>query len=124
MNLNTKSLHFNDKLTEVTSRLKGIIKRHNGGFLAYCPSHNDRKGRSLAVSIGRENQVLMHCFAGCDIHEITAAIGLNQGDLFPKSDRQTYDPQIRSFFSEWQILTALQHDSVVVLLAAPLDVDR
>ncbi len=118
MNINTKSQHFNDELTEITCRLKGIIKRHNGGFLAYCPAHDDRKGRSLSVSIGRENQVLMHCFAGCSIHEITAAIGLNPVDLFPKSDRQTYDPQTRSFFSEWQILTALQHDAIVVLLAA------
>lgn len=38
-----------DPLSEVTSRLKGVIKRHNGGILAFCPSHDDRKGRSLAV---------------------------------------------------------------------------
>jgi hypothetical protein len=72
----------------------------------------------LAVSLGRENQVLLHCFAGCDIHEITQAIGLNPADLFPKSDRQTYDPKFRSYFHEWQILTALQHDAIVVLLSA------
>lgn len=107
-----------DPLPEVISRLKGVIKRHNGGFLAFCPSHDDNKGRSLAVSIGREGQTLMHCFAGCDIHEITAAIGFNPVDLFPKSDRQTYDPQTRSFFSEWQILSTLQHDATVVLIAA------
>lgn len=118
LNLSTKQTHFNDNLTEITSRLKGVVRRHNGGFLAFCPSHDDRKGRSLAVNIGREGQMLLHCFAGCDIHEITAAIGLNPVDLFPKSDRQTYDPQTRSFFSEWQILAALQHDAIVVLLAA------
>lgn len=113
-----RCISSNEILSEVASRLKGVIKRHNGGILAFCPSHDDKNGRSLAVSIGRENQVLIHCFAGCSIHEITGAISLNPADLFPKSDRQNYDPQTRSFLNEWQILTALQHDSVVVLLAA------
>lgn len=105
-------------LNEVTSRLKGVIKRHNGGLLAFCPSHDDRKGRSLAVSVGRKGQILMKCYAGCSIYEITASIGLNLADLFPKSDRQAYDPQTRSYFNEWQILSALQHDATIVLIAA------
>lgn len=113
----TQSNHFNDNLAEITSRLKGVIKRSNGGVLAFCPSHNDAKGRSLAVSLGREDQVLMHCFAGCNIHEITQAIGLNPSDLFPKTENK-YDPQTRSFFNEWQILSALQHDATVILIAA------
>lgn len=106
-----------DPLNEVTSRLKGVIKRSNGGLLAFCPSHDDTKGRSLAVSLGREGQVLMHCFAGCSIHEITQAIGLNPSDLFPRNET-TYYPQTRSHFNEWQILAALQHDALVALIAA------
>lgn len=106
-----------DPFQEVSSRLNGVIKRHNGGILAFCPSHDDRKGRSLAVSVGREGQVLIHCFAGCSIHEITGAIGLNPSDLFPRNENK-YDPQTRSFFNEWQILSALRTDALVVLLAA------
>ncbi|MER0171370.1 MAG: hypothetical protein DU489_12335 [Nitrosomonas sp.] len=106
-----------DILNEVTSRLKGIIKRHNGGMLAFCPSHDDRKGRSLAVSEGREGQILLHCFAGCSVHEITGAIGLNAADLFPRTESK-YDPQTRFYFNEWQILSTLQHDATVVLIAA------
>ncbi len=105
-----------DALNEVTSRLKGVIKRSNGGYLAFCPSHDDRKGRSLAVSLGHQGQVLMHCFAGCSIHEITAAIDLNPADLFPRESR--YDPQARSYFNDWQILEALRHDALIVLIAA------
>lgn len=104
-------------LSKITSLLKGSIKRHNGGILAFCPSHDDRKGRSLSVSVGREDQVLMHCFAGCSIHEITQAIGLNPADLFPCT-KSKYNPQVRSYFNEWQILSALQHDAMVVLIAA------
>ncbi|MBX9915835.1 MAG: hypothetical protein E6Q59_10645 [Nitrosomonas sp.] len=106
-----------DILNEVTSRLKGVIKRHNGGMLAFCPSHDDRKGRSLAVSEGREGQILLHCFAGCSVHEITGSIGLNAADLFPRTESK-YDPKTRSFFNEWQILSTLQHDATVVLIAA------
>jgi len=104
-------------LSKITPLLKGVIKRHNGGYLAFCQSHDDRKGRSLAVSLGRDGQVLMHCFAGCSIHEITAAIGLNPADLFPRTESK-YDPQTRSYFNEWQILFTLQHDATVVLIAA------
>lgn len=50
-----------DPLSEVMGRLKDPIKRHNGGYLAFCLSHDDRKGRSLAGSLGRDGQVLMHC---------------------------------------------------------------
>ncbi|NBQ70176.1 MAG: DNA primase [Nitrosomonadaceae bacterium] len=105
-----------DILNEITNRLKGVIKRHNGGMLAFCPSHDDLKGRSLAVSLGRQGQVLMHCFAGCSIHEITAAIDLNPADLFPRESR--YEPQTRSYFNESLILEALRHDALVVLIAA------
>lgn len=106
-----------DPLTEVTSRLRGLVKRHNGGLLAFCPSHDDRKGRSLAVSLGRQGQVLMHCFAGCSIHEITAAIDLNPSDLFIRSDSK-YEPQTRAYFNDWQIINALRHDALVVMIAA------
>lgn len=114
---NTRKNYNTDPLPEVTSRLKGVIKRHNGGMLAFCPSHDDRKGRSLAVSEGREGQILLHCFAGCSVHEITGAIGLNAADLFPRTESK-YDPPTRSYFNEWQILSTLQHDATVVLIAA------
>ncbi len=115
---NTCGNNYNtDPLLEVTSRLNGVIKRHNGGMLAFCPSHDDRKGRSLAVSLGRQGQVLLHCFAGCSIHEITSAIDLNQADLFPHTESK-YDPQTQSYFNEWQILESLRFDAMVVLIAA------
>lgn len=114
---NTHVNYSSDPLSEVTRRLSGVIKRQNGGMLAFCPSHDDKKGRSLAVSLGREGQVLMHCFAGCSVYEITSAIGLNPADLFPRNET-SYDPKTRSYFNEWQILSALQHDSIVVLQAA------
>ncbi|MBL8499479.1 MAG: hypothetical protein JNL77_02670 [Nitrosomonas sp.] len=117
-NTSTKSNHCNDNLIEITSRLKGVIRRHNGGILAFCPSHDDKKGRSLAVSLGRENQILLHCFAGCNIHEITGAIGLNPADLFPPRDNPRYEKTARSGFSAWQMLNALRGDLIRLLIIA------
>ena len=53
-----------------------------GKWMACCPAHND-KSPSLAVSEG-DDRVLVHCFAGCDTTDVTAAIGLNVADLFYK----------------------------------------
>ena len=62
--------------------------------------------------------MILKCFAGCDVHEITVALGLDLADLFVKSDQQTYDKKTRSCFHEWQILEALRFDAMVVLIAA------
>lgn len=116
-----KSNHYTSGdaiLSEVTSRLKGVVKRHNGGLLAFCPSHDDRKSRSLAINLGCENQVLMKYFAGCSVHEITSAIGLNLSDLFPPTDNLRYEKKKRSGFSAWQLLHALRADLVRLLIIA------
>ncbi|MDV6345642.1 hypothetical protein [Nitrosomonas sp. Is37] len=110
--------HSSDILSKITPYLKGVIRRQNGGLLAFCPGHDDRKSRSLAVSIGRDGQILMRCFAGCSIHEITSAMGLSVSDLFPDSNKAKYDPQSRAHFHEWQILEALAFDAAVLLIVA------
>lgn len=81
-----------DPFHEVSSRLKGVIKRGSGGLLAFCPSHED-DNRSLAVSIGRTGNVLVHCFAGCGIDDITGAIGLSPADLFLKTEINQLEKQ-------------------------------
>lgn len=117
-----------DPFAEVSSRLKGVIRRQNGGLLAFCPSHDDQS-RSLAVSIGRTGNVLVHCFAGCDIHEITGAIGLNPSDLFVKTEisqleKQRQNDDDRRTFQSMRTslllsrLPALKHDLVRLLFVA------
>lgn len=92
---NAESCGFvNDPFQEVASRLKGVIRRQNGGLLAYCPSHED-DNRSLAVSIGRTGNVLLHCFAGCGIDDVTGAIGLSPADLFVKNEASQLDKQLK-----------------------------
>lgn len=117
-----------DPLSEVSSRLKGVIRRQNGGLLAYCPSHED-DNRSLAVSIGRHGGVLLHCFAGCSVDDITGAIGLAQRDLFVKNEtsqllKQKQQDEDRRSFQSMRLslllsrLPEIKHDLTRLLFVA------
>ena len=66
----------------VLSRLDRV--RKNGtGWTARCPAHEDRTA-SLSVATGREGRLILHCFAGCSVHDVLSDIGLTVGDLFPR----------------------------------------
>ena len=56
------------------------VRRTSRGYTARCPSHAD-KSPSLAIKEG-ERGLLVKCWAGCTLDEITAAIGIRVGDLF------------------------------------------
>jgi hypothetical protein len=70
----------------VTSRLDPAhLKRQGKGWVARCPAHAD-KGPSLSINEGDDGRVLLHCFAGCSVHDVVAAIGLSVVDLFDRTD--------------------------------------
>jgi hypothetical protein len=57
------------------------VRPHGAGrYIAKCPSHTD-KSPSLSVSEG-ERGLLLKCWAGCTLDEITAALGIEIKDLF------------------------------------------
>jgi len=53
-----------------------------GTWSARCPAHDDR-GPSLSVRETDDGRVLIHCFAGCDVHDVLGAVGMSISDLFP-----------------------------------------
>ena len=71
-------------LENVLSRLDGI-KRSGRGYVARCPAHNDQSP-SLSVTESDDGRALIHCFAGCSVADVVAAIGLELKDLFPASN--------------------------------------
>ena len=77
------------------NQLHKVRKNGNGKWMACCPAHDD-KSPSLAISETSEN-VLIHCFAGCQPSEILAAVGLSMGDLFPDTDRHSFDDRPKSW---------------------------
>ena len=60
-------------------RMRGV-RRSGGGWMALCPGHPDR---SPSLSIREDNRrILLHCFAGCSVDAVCAALGIATRDLF------------------------------------------
>jgi len=71
------------------------VQRNSRGHIARCPAHAD-KSPSLAIKEG-ERGLLLKCWAGCTLGQITTAIGIHIADLFfDASDTHTaYQSRIR-----------------------------
>jgi hypothetical protein len=63
--------------------------------------------------------VLLHCFAGCSVHEVVSAVGLDLSDLFPpreigvgkgKPERRPFPPA--------DILRCIASEALVVMTSA------
>jgi len=64
-------------------RLNAVRQRGDGRWSAECPAHRD-KTPSLSIRELDDGRILLHCFGGCDVHAITAALGIELSDLFPE----------------------------------------
>jgi putative DNA primase/helicase len=66
---------------EVVRRLRSPLRKP-WGWIAVCPSHEDRR-RSLTVRVAeRTNDILLKCHAGCQYDSILSAIGLQRTDCY------------------------------------------
>lgn len=66
-------------LEAILRRLKGV-RQSGDGRLARCPAHPDK---NPSLSVREENgRVLLHCFAGCAVEAICAALRIKVSDLF------------------------------------------
>lgn len=80
-------------------------------WVACCPAHDD-KSPSLSIQI-TDNRILMHCFAGCHIEDITAAMGLRISDLFSGS----LSREQRREYKRQQYRTVIKHESLFLHMA-------
>lgn len=82
-----------DAFANLLSRLSGVRQRDDRA-IAQCPAHEDR---SPSLSVRRaEDRVLVHCFAGCSIDEITAALGITTASLFDGGGKRVDERQRRA----------------------------
>ena len=102
-------------MTEIIERLEYTRETGPGRWLARCPAHDDKRP-SLTIRLTDDGRWLLHCFAGCDVHEIVAAIGLELSDLFPPTDRH-YQPGERRPFPALDVLRAVSHEVLIAALA-------
>ncbi len=102
----------------VLSRLEKVRQRQAGQWSARCPAHAD-KGPSLSVRETPEGSVLLHCFAGCTVHEISAAMGLDMTALFPPKQRTGREPKrLARAIAPSQALEILEREAMLVAVLA------
>lgn len=95
------------------ARLEGVT--HAGkSYRALCPAHGD-KTPSLSIKEGDDGRVLLHCFAGCGIGEIVAAMGLRMSDLFVCSTSKQHVPKIPGA-SARELKAAAEHELQILFI--------
>ena len=108
---------------DLIGRLEGVIKTGKG-WRARCPAHGG-KSASLAIAEADNGALLVHCFAGCQVHDVLGAVGLQVGDLFARKDLRGMTPAERSqlrqaaMFPRWRAaLGVLVAEANVLLIGA------
>lgn len=74
------------RVEEFLARLEGVTGSAPQ-WSARCPAHEDRQA-SLTVGLGDEGKILVTCWAGCGIDEITRAVGVSVADLFDVEEKR------------------------------------
>jgi hypothetical protein len=108
----------------ILSRLEGV-RRSGNAWIARCPAHKD-KSPSLSIAIGHDGRILVHCFAGCAVHLILSALGLQLNDLFaqrllPATHEETRALRESARRSAWDAaLGVLARESTVIQIGAEM----
>jgi hypothetical protein len=66
--------------TDLVATLDDVRSRGSGKWSARCPAHAD-KSPSLSITDG-DRAILLKCWAGCSLQEITDNLGIKIKDLF------------------------------------------
>ena len=114
----TAAAKFMPPIELVLTGLSGVRQRQPGQWSARCPAHDDR-GPSLSVRETSDEAVLLHCFAGCTVHDITALLGLDMADLYPPRDSRPGEPRRPPrLLTAGQALELLRQESMLTMVAA------
>ena len=92
----------------ILSALDKVRNRGTNSWIACCPAHND-KNPSLSIKETKDGDVLLHCFAGCGVDDVVAALGLEMSDLFSKPVAHSCASSPHTFTAE-DVLVALVDD--------------
>ncbi len=103
-------------LDTLLSRLDKPRQPSPGRWIARCPAHAD-KAPSLSIRELDDGRILVHCFAGCPVSDVLAAVGLEFADLYPERPTDRANPERRPFPAE-DVLRAIYRETLIVAAAA------
>jgi hypothetical protein len=82
------------------------------------PSHAcGDKNPSLSARETPEGVILLKCWAGCKVHEILQAMGMEPADLYP-TPAHSHLPKMRRPFTASDALAGLEYSSLVLVQIA------
>lgn len=87
------------KFEDFIARFPKRQKQPNGNFFVRCPAHEDGKA-SLSLKESKDGNILLKCFAGCDVKSIVSALGITEKDLFASSPKKDFTPQYKNVEKE------------------------
>jgi len=97
------------QVADFLTRLRGV-KKSSSGWTAFCPSHDDKKERSLSIT-EKDGKLLVHCFVGCSCQDVCKAIDFPVNGLF--ADSRKNGTSHKHTFQEPITLAALAYDKKV-----------
>jgi hypothetical protein len=98
------------------SRFQKVKHTGKQTWLACCPAHDDQSP-SLSIREKDDGLILLHCFTGCEVGDILAAIDLNIDALFPDVLNPCKSPDRRPFPAA-DVLRAIAFEALVVQASA------
>lgn len=95
------------QIDEFLELLDGVRPAGNG-WIARCPSHEDREA-SLGVTEG-DDSLLVRCHAGCDTGDVMNALGKSLSDLYFNSFNQAEPEAVYSYVdeSDWEVFQTVR----------------
>jgi hypothetical protein len=98
------------------ARLNGLKQTGVDRWLALCPAHDDKRP-SLSVREIDSDRVLVHCWSGCGVEAVLAAVGLTFEALYPEHPSHHAKPERRPFPAA-DVLRAVEREALIVTVAA------
>jgi hypothetical protein len=98
-------------------RLDRVKQTGSGRWIALCPAHDDGRP-SLSVRELNDGRVLVHCFTGCEVAAVLAAVGLEIPDLFPEPVGGYRGRRERDPVNPRDVLFALGDEALLVACGA------
>lgn len=111
------------KADDFLAKLSKSRKTGPANWIACCPAHAD-KNPSMTIRELDDGRVLVHCFAGCSVDDILAAVGLTFEALFP-DHRAVETPAWRRPFPAADVLEAIKEElGVIAIITGDIEEKR